>query len=69
MYIDRYTWGRAALAKRFEGFQEKTEVIMDIFGYWLHQAMGLHFEEEKEEQEKRRKKKEQEHQDEPWRDQ
>ncbi len=31
---------------------------MDIFGFWLHQALGLHLQEEKEREEKERKKRE-----------
>jgi|GEM_PF-1152717 len=33
---------------------------MDVFGYWLHQALGLHLQEEEERKEKERKKREQE---------
>ena len=33
---------------------------MDLFGYWLHQALGLHLQEEEERKEKERKKREQE---------
>jgi len=40
---------------------------MDIFGYWLHQSLGLHLNEE-EEQKKKRKKKEQEERERFWSD-
>ncbi len=33
---------------------------MDIFGFWLHQALGLHLQEEEERKEKERKKREEE---------
>ena len=42
--------------------------IMDIFGYWLHQAMGMHLQEEEErkEQEKKKKKEQQERERRGW---
>lgn len=39
---------------------KKEAIIMDVFGYWLHQALGLHRQEEEERKEKERKKREQE---------
>ncbi|WP_304019032.1 hypothetical protein [Methanospirillum hungatei] len=39
---------------------------MDIFGYWLHQSLGLHLNEEEEQ--KKRKKKEQEERERFWPD-
>ncbi len=33
---------------------------MDIFGFWLHQVLGLHLQEEEERKEKERKKREEE---------
>ena len=34
----------------------KGMIILDIFGYWLHQAMGLHLEEEEERERIRRRR-------------
>ncbi|HOW04948.1 hypothetical protein [Methanospirillum hungatei] len=39
---------------------------MDIFGFWLHQALGLHLQEEEERKEKERKKREEEERKMRW---
>ncbi|WP_275039200.1 hypothetical protein [Methanospirillum hungatei] len=39
---------------------------MDIFGFWLHQALGLHLQEEEERKEKERKKREEEEKKMRW---
>lgn len=39
---------------------------MDIFGFWLHQALGLHLQEEEERKEKERKKREEDERKMRW---